>query len=107
MNAFDDAFLQGFSAALAIARATAGRIAAGDMHVLRREMAAEALRSFAEEARDALAPIWVCSILSRPPRAHLRRASAGISAPAPPRSAMLAKPAPIARISRSCGTGRA
>ena len=54
MNAADRTFMARFHAALATAHATADRIATGSMSTLRREMAAEALRSFAEEARVAL-----------------------------------------------------
>ncbi len=54
MTATDTAFVAGFHAALAIARASADRIAASAMPVLRKEVAAEALRAFAEEAEAAL-----------------------------------------------------
>lgn len=54
MNHADEIYLAGFNAALTIAQATADRVAAGPMPTLRREMAAEALRAFAEEARSAL-----------------------------------------------------
>lgn len=54
MNAADRTFMDGFRVALAIAHATADRIATGSMPTLRREMAAEALRPFAAEASSAL-----------------------------------------------------
>lgn len=54
MNAADRTYLDGFRAALAIAHATADRIATGSMPTLRREMAAEALRAFADESQRAM-----------------------------------------------------
>ena len=54
MNANDRAFVAGFKAALATARACTDRIEASNMHPVRRELAAEALRGFVEEAERAL-----------------------------------------------------
>lgn len=69
MTATDRAYLDGYTAALAIARTAADRIAAGPMVPLRKEMAAAALRSFADEAGAALTDAKHVSHLPLEPQA--------------------------------------